>query len=97
VYLVIKSLIRSDNLTFSIAAIRVPEPVAQSANRHATPAKGLFKDDLEKIRTFGAYIDSLATGTSERRIYDSILKYRHRLIDSLSITENFHKWQSSNK
>jgi hypothetical protein len=44
-YQVIKSLIRTDSLTLSIAAIRVPEPVEQSANRHPTPAKGLFKDD----------------------------------------------------
>ena len=97
VYLVVKSFYGNDSVNLSIAAIRVPEQVAQNENIQIAPANGVFKNEMEKIKVFRAYIDSLATSNSGRRIYDSIRKYRPGLIDSLAVIENIYKSQSPNK
>lgn len=97
VYLVIKSFFGNHPANLSIEAIRVPKQLTHNENRRIIPSKGVSKDEIEKIKKFRDYFDSLAKNNSGRRIYDSILKHRPGLIDSLSIIENLYKSQSSNK
>ena len=97
VYLVIKSFHCNNTVTLSIAAIRVPEQVAQNENALATLSNGVSKNEFKKIKKFRAYIDSLATSNFGKRIYDSIRKYRPGLLDSLAALENIYKSRSPNK
>lgn len=97
VYLIITSFFGNHPANISIAAIRVHKQVLQNENRPLTPPKGVSKQTFEKIEKFRAYLDSLAKSNSGRRIYDSILTYRHGLIDSLALLENLNKSQSINK
>lgn len=97
VYLVIKSLLNNNPANLSIAPIRIPKQVAQSDSRQITVPNGVSKDEFQKIKKFRAYVDSLGSSNSGRRVYDSILRYRPGLIDSLAIVENLYKSQSLNK
>jgi len=97
VYLVVKSSLGNQNIDLSIAAIEVPEHILQNEDKPLGPSKRVSKSEFEKVKKFRAYLDSLATSNSGRRIYDSIVKYPPGLIDSLVFIENFYKSHSSNK
>lgn len=95
-YLVIKSLFGNDRVNLSTAAIRAPEKATPNQNA-VKPLNPVSKNEVEKIKKFRVYIDSLASSNTGRSIYDSIRKSRPGLIDSLTIIENIFKSQSLNK
>lgn len=97
VYLVAKSFHGNNTVNLSIAAIKVPKQVVQNEDALVTLSNGVSKNEIEKIKKFRVYIDSLATSNSGRRMYDSIRKYRPGLMDSLTIIENIYNSQSPNK
>jgi hypothetical protein len=97
VYLVVKNFLDNQNINIAITTIEVPEQVVQNENNQVSPLTGVSKIGFEKVKKFRAYLDSLATSNSGRRVYDSIVKYRSGLIDSLVFIESFYKSHSSNK
>jgi hypothetical protein len=97
VYTIITSFFGHHKVNLSIASIRVPKRLTQNKNSHITATKGEGKNEFEKIEKFRAYIDSLATTNSGKSKYDSLLRSRLGLLDSLAIIENLYNSQSSNK
>jgi hypothetical protein len=55
------------------------------------PETGLSKPELNSLKKFRQYLDSLKTDTEGRKVYDSLVKARPGLIDSLAFVEDIYQ------
>ncbi|MEL1254051.1 hypothetical protein AAEO57_09715 [Flavobacterium sp. DGU38] len=90
IYLIVKSF--SGKPTENITVIPITKPV------NSIPLKEkplelstiISKTEFEKIKSFRKYMDSLTRSPTGKKTYDSIVSDRPRLLDSLTIFENYY-------
>lgn len=91
VYLI--SMTFSDLVPNKITVTQIINPINTFQTNDATIPKSsiVSKVELDKIIRFRTYMDSLARRTSGRKIYDSIVKNRPGLLDSLAVVEKYYQ------
>ena len=94
--LIIKSFTDREN-TLSIHAITVPAYVDKS-NDYLLPEQTIISEkEFNRIEFFKHYMDSLQKSETGKYLYDSIMKERPHLIDSILLLENMCQAQSPKK
>jgi len=94
--IIIKSIADRQS-TISIHAITVPLNIDKSNNGLRQEQSIVSEKEFHRIESFKHYIDSLQGSITGKHLYDSILKTRPHLIDSILLLENMYQVQSSKK
>jgi len=94
--IIIKSIADRQS-TISIHAITVPLNIDKSNNGLRQEQSIVSEKEFHRIESFKHYIDSLQGSISGKHLYDSILKARPHLIDSILLLKNMYQVQSSKK
>ena len=94
--IIIKSIADRQS-TISIHAITVPSNIDKSNNGLRQDQAIVSQKEFHRIELFKSYIDSLQESITGKHLYDSILKARPHLIDSILLLENMYEVQSSKK
>jgi hypothetical protein len=92
IYVITYSFDKHPHKSISIESIEIPTEIPKFNRRPS-----ISKEELEKIQKFKGYLDSLVNSKPGKRIHDSIIANRPRLLDSLSIVEHLYQSQSLNK
>ncbi len=94
-YLIASSIMRSSASSFTITHFKATPFKGKSGDENTKALVIVTKAEYEKIQHFRFYMDSLASSTSGKKVYDSILNQRPGLMDSILLIENIY--QSQNK
>ncbi len=94
-YLIASSIMRQSASSFTITHFKATPFVAKSGDENTKASVIVTKAEYEKIQRFRLYMDSLPRSPSGKKVYDSILKHRPGLMDSVLFIENIY--QSQNK
>ena len=95
IYLVATSLSRKTNKVISVPAIKTPAYTARTGDENTRSPVLISRQEFLRIERFRRYMDSLSRNVSGRLVYDSIVKRRPGLMDSLALIE--HMYQSQTK
>jgi hypothetical protein len=94
--IIIKSIADRQS-TISIHAITVPSNIDKSNNGLRQQQAIVSEKEFHRIELFKHYMDSLQKNLTGRCLFDSIMKARPHLIDSIRLLENMYQLQSSKK
>lgn len=94
-YLIASSMMHGSASSFTITHFKATPFAGKSGDENTKASVIVTKAEYEKIQRFRLYMDSLARSPSGKKNYDSILKYRPGLMDSVLFIENIY--QSQNK
>jgi len=75
------------------SAISVPEHLNKTGEETLYPRELVTEQDMEEVRTFKRYMDSLRHSTNGKALYDSILTARPGLLDTVSMLEELYLLQ----
>ncbi len=93
---IIKSFTDRTN-TLSIHAITVPAYIDKSNDYLLLEQTIISEKEFNRIEFFKHYIDSLQKSETGKYLYDSIMKARPHLLDSILLLENMYQVQSPKK
>jgi hypothetical protein len=79
------------------AEISIPKYLNKAGDENTTASIIVTDDDIEKIRSFNRYMDSLKLSVMGKRVYDSIRITRPGLMDSIRVLEQIYFFQEKNK
>lgn len=94
-YLIASSIMRGSASSFTITHFKATPFAGKSGDENTKASVIVTKAEYEKIQRFRLYMDSLARSPSRKKVYDSILKHRPGLMDSVLFIESIY--QSQNK
>ncbi len=94
-YLIASSIMRGSASSFTITHFKATPFKGKSGDENTKAFVIVTKAEYEKIQHFRFYMDSLASSTPGKKVYDSILNQRPGLMDSVLLIENIY--QSQNK
>ena len=94
---IIESFHNHSSNAFSLTSIKVPKQVTEYQLEKLRHSIVIGTHGFEKIKMFRLYLDSLTKSKSGKALYDSIIKNRKGLIDSLTMIENIYQLNISNK
>jgi len=94
-YLVIHTAISKSSRSAAIepSAISVPQHMNKTGEENLYPGVLVTEEDMKQVRVFKLHMDSLRLSTSGRAMYDSILKARPGLMDTVSMLEQLYLLQ----
>ena len=96
VCVIIKSFTDRKN-TFLVHPITVPANIDKSNNDLFSDQPIISEKEFHRIELFKYYMDSLHKSATGKYLYDSIIKARPHLIDSILLLEDMYQIQSSEK
>ena len=91
IYLINMSFLETDSNRLKIMPITKSVNTFQTGNIAPNTNSTVSKIQFDKVIRFRAYIDSLATSSSGKRILDSIKNKHPGLLDSLAAIENYYQ------
>ncbi|MEO7983262.1 MAG: hypothetical protein ABI688_04190 [Bacteroidota bacterium] len=94
IYLMAVSLMRYPAVSIKISHIKAPLYSARSFDHDTKSSIIITREEYQRIEYFRHYMDSLATSSYGKLIYDSILKQRPGLLDSVAFIENIYQLQT---
>ena len=94
IYLIATSLMGYPAVSIKISSIKAPLYSARSVDHDTKSSIIITREEYQRIEHFRHYMDSLATSSSGKPIYDSILKQRPGLMDSVAFIENIYQSQT---
>lgn len=94
IYLIASSLIGKPFVSISVSHIKTPLHTNRSGDENTRSGIVVSKQEYQRIERFRHYMDSLARSPSGRPLYDSILKQRRGLMDSVAFIENLYQSQT---
>ena len=97
IYTIADNLSSSKKKAFTIPALSIPVHIGKAGEERKYPTIIITKAQIDKIRRFQRYMDSLDQSTDGKRLRDSILLFRPGLMDSLRFIENLYQLQSPNQ
>lgn len=71
-------------------SIQMPSHVKQTDEGRRELSPLIFQQEYHRLQTFHALLDSLQQDKMGRRQYDSLLKARPHLLDSIAVLEQFY-------
>ena len=74
-------------------AISVPEHANKTGDENLYPHVLVTEEDMKEVRNFKRYMDSLKNSGKGRPLYDSILKARPGLMDTVGMLEEMYLLQ----
>lgn len=80
--------------SYSVSRISIPEYTGQNGDNKISKHSAISKKEFERIHRFHLYLDSLAQSPSSRKLYDSIIRGRPGLLNSIIIIENIYQSQT---
>ena len=95
IYLVIAGIKGRNNFSLSITSIRKPTAIPPKERAKRNPS-ALIETDYLHVHRFKEYMDSLTRSEKGTIIYDSIVKARPGLMDSVLFIENIYQSQFKN-
>lgn len=95
VYLMIKPFWHPMKVDASLKpkAISVPEHANKTGDENLYPHVLVTEEDMKEVRNFKRYMDSLKNSGKGRPLYDSILKARPGLMDTVGMLEEMYLLQ----
>ena len=93
-YLIATSLMGYSSVSIKISSIKTPLYSARSVERDTKSLIIITRKEYQRIEHFRHYMDSLAACSSGKPMYDSILKQRSGLMDSLAFIEYIYQSQT---
>ena len=93
IYLMAASLMEYRDVPIKILSIKAPLQSGRSAGDNYRSSIVITKQEYQRIEHFRHYMDSLSRTLSGKRVYDSILKQRPGLMDSIAFIENIYQSQ----
>lgn len=92
-YVVQRSLSGEQQLSLARGKIQTPGNIVQDA---PSPTSNLHfhSDDYKQVQVFKDFLDSLARVPNGQVIFDSLIRVRSGLIDSIIILDNLYQYQS---
>lgn len=92
-YLIGSSTMPGSASSFTITHFKATPFAGKSGDENTKASIEVTKAEYEKIQRFRLYMDSLARSPSGNKVYDSILKHRPGLMDSVLFIENIYQPQ----
>lgn len=93
IYFIASSMMSRKVPSFTVTRLKKSPLAGKSGDENTKALLIVSKDEYEKIQRFRFYMDSLARSPSGKRLYDSILSQRPRLMDSILLIENIYRSQ----
>ncbi|SFQ30351.1 hypothetical protein [Parafilimonas terrae] len=90
IYLAIDAFISKGSKSIAVTPIRTPAHINETGDV-VTSTPQVTDTGYNRIKNFRMYMDSLARSPSGKPIYDSIMKHRPGLPDSVRIIENYYQ------
>lgn len=94
IYLIVSSLSGKSSASVSVSRIKAPLHTGKTGDENTRSAIVITKQEYQRIERFRHYMDSLARSPSGKPLYDSILKQRPGLMDSVAFIENLYQSQT---
>jgi hypothetical protein len=94
-YLMVKPFWHPTKLDTSLKpkAISVPEHANKTGDENLYPHVLVTEEDMKDVRNFKRYMDSLKNSVNGRPLFDSILKARPGLMDTVGMLEELYLLQ----
>lgn len=83
--------------TFSVHPITLPVNIDKSKNDFSSEQSIISEKEFHRIELFKHYLDSLHKSETGKYLYDSIMKARPHLVDSILLLEDMYQIQSPEK
>lgn len=90
IYLIVNSFSGNKARNITVSPITKPTNVVPIKEKPVELNTIISKTEFEKITSFRKYMDSLGRSLTGKKTYDSIVLNRPRLLDSLTIIENYY-------
>jgi len=88
------SLMSNQAISFHVIQVKSPLHIGKSGDEKTKTTVIVTREEYEKIQRFRKYMDSLARSSSGKKLYESILINRPRLMDSIILIENIYQSQT---
>ena len=93
IYHIANSLIGYPSISIKISRIKAPLYTTRSGEENTRSEIVVTRQEYERLVHFRQYMDSLARSPGSKPFYDSILKQRPGLMDSVAFVENIYQSQ----
>lgn len=94
IYLVASSLSGKTGKVISVPAIKTPAYTARAGDENTRSTVLISREEYQRIEHFRRYMDSISQSLTGKFIYDSIVRQRPGLMDSLAIIEKMYQSQT---
>ena len=81
-------------ILFHVIQVKSPRHIGKSGDEKTKATVIITKEEYDKIQRFRKYMDSLPRSLSGKKLYESILINRPRLMDSIILIENIYQSQT---
>ncbi len=93
-YVLLSGLSGKSRPGVSIDPISIPRHIEKTGEENLYPGIYVTDEDYAQVQQFHAYMDSLKSSASGKKVYDSIVSVRKGLMDSIRTLEDLYKAQS---
>ncbi len=90
IYLIAASLINTKNNALLVTRIVIPDNIIKRAQQESKVQKLLMQKDYKKIFDLNQHLDNINQTIKGKELYDTLVKMRPGLIDTLKLLENIY-------